>query len=349
MKFTVQQIALMLGGKIKGNADLEIRNLGKIQDAQEGDIAFLANPKYEPYIYTTQASAVIVGEDFDAKNTITATLIIVKDAYSAFTKLLEEYEKLVAFSKNGIENPSYMSESAQVGENLYLGAFAYVGNHVKIGNNCKIYPHVYIGDNVNIEDNTIIYAGAKIYKDCKIGKHCTIHAGAVVGSDGFGFAPQTDGTYKTIPQIGNVILEDYVSIGANTTIDRATMGSTIIKKGAKIDNLVQIAHNVVIGENTVIAAQAGVAGSTEIGSNCMLGGQVGIAGHLKIASKTNIGAQSGLGSNVTEEGTNWQGSPAFDLKSFYKSTAIFKKLPEIFKQLNELEKKVLTLLKKEKE
>jgi UDP-3-O-[3-hydroxymyristoyl] glucosamine N-acyltransferase len=349
MKFSIQQIALMLNGKIQGNPDLEISNLGKIQDAKQGDIAFLANPKYEPYIYTTQATAVIVGKDFEARQAIHATLIIVDDAYSAFSKLLEEYEKLVSFSKKGIENPSFISESAKTGKDLYLGAFAYIGSNVQIGDNCKIYPNSYIGDNVKIGDNTIIYAGVKIYKDCMIGNNCVLHAGVVIGSDGFGFAPQTDGTYKTVPQIGNVVIEDYVSIGANTTIDRATMGSTIIKQGAKIDNLVQIAHNAIVGKNTVVAAQVGIAGSSEIGDNCMLGGQVGIAGHLKIASKTNIGAQSGLGSNITEEGTNWQGSPAFELKSFYRATAIFKKLPEIFRQLNELEKKVLNLLTKDKE
>jgi len=349
MKFTVQQIAFMLNGKVQGDANLEISNLGKIQEAKQGEIAFLANPKYESYIYTTQATAVIVGKDFEAKQTIQATLIIVEDAYSAFSRLLEEYDKIISFSKKGIENPSFINETAKVGSDLYLGAFAYVGSHAIIGNNCKIYPNAYIGDNVSIGNNTIIYAGAKIYKDCVVGDNCVIHAGVVIGSDGFGFAPQADGSYKTVPQIGNVVIEDNVSIGANTTIDRATMGSTIIKKGVKIDNLVQIAHNVIIGENTVVAAQAGIAGSTEIGSNCMLGGQVGIAGHLKIASKTNIGAQSGLGSNITEESTNWQGSPAFELKSFYRATAIFKKLPEIFRQLNELEKKVLNLLKKETE
>lgn len=349
MKFSVQQIALMLNGKVQGNPDLEISNLGKIQDAKQGDIAFLANPKYESYIYSTQATAVIVGKDFEAKQAIEATLIIVEDAYSAFSKLLEEYEKLISFSKKGIENPSFISDSAKVGKDLYVGAFAYIGSNVQIGDNCKIYPNSYIGDNVKIGNNTIIYAGVKIYKDCMIGNDCVLHAGAVIGSDGFGFAPQTDGTYKTIPQIGNVIIENHVSIGANTTIDRATMGSTIIRQGAKIDNLVQIAHNAIIGKNTVVAAQAGIAGSSEIGDNCMLGGQVGIAGHLKIASKTNIGAQSGLGSNITEEGTNWQGSPAFELKSFYRAAAIFKKLPEIFRQLNELEKKVLNLLTKDKE
>ncbi|MDX1905181.1 MAG: UDP-3-O-(3-hydroxymyristoyl)glucosamine N-acyltransferase [Thermonemataceae bacterium] len=349
MKFTIQQIAFILNGEIKGNKDLEISNLGKIQEAKKGEIAFLANPKYEAFIYDTEASAVIVNKDFQPKQHINTTLILVDDAYSAFTKLLEEYEKIINKAKKGIEQPAFIAENAQIKEDVYIGAFAYISENAEIGEKTQIYPHTFIGNNVKIGKNTIIYAGVKIYKDCVIGDNCIIHAGAVIGSDGFGFAPQADGSYKTIPQLGNVIIENEVSIGANATIDRATMGSTIIKKGTKIDNLVQIAHNVVLGQNNVIASQTGIAGSTEIGDNCMIGGQVGIAGHLKIASKTNIGAQSGLGSNVTEENTNWHGSPAFDLKTFYKATAIFKKLPEIYKQINQLEKNYLNLLKKDTE
>ena len=343
MQFTVLQIAQILGGEIEGEATAFINNLGKIQDAKAGDIAFLANPKYENFIYTTQATAVIVSKDFQAKQAISAALIRVADAYLAFTKLLETYEKMISAAKKGIENPSFIHETATLEQDLYIGAFAYIGEKVKIGKQSKIYPHTYIAENVVIGENTIIYAGAKIYKNCVIGNNCIIHAGAVIGSDGFGFAPQADGSFQTIPQIGNVVIEDNVSIGANTTIDRATMGSTIIKKGAKIDNLVQIAHNVVVGENTVIAAQAGIAGSTEIGKNCMLGGQVGLAGHIKIANKTSIGAQSGLGGNIEEEGLQLQGSPAFAVKDFYKTYAVFKKLPELYKQVNALERKLQNL------
>jgi len=343
MQFTVQQIAQILGGEIEGDAQALISNLGKIQEAKSGDIAFLANPKYENFIYTTQATAVIVSKDFQPKQHISATLIRVEDAYSAFSKLLETYEKMISVEKKGKENPCFIHETATLGEETYIGAFAYIGEKAKIGDKVKIYPNVYIAENVSIGENTIIYAGVKIYKNCIIGSNCVIHAGAVIGSDGFGFAPQADGSYQTIPQIGNVVIEDDVSIGANTTIDRATMGSTIIRKGAKIDNLVQIAHNVIVGENTVIAAQAGIAGSTEIGGNCMLGGQVGVAGHIKIANKTIIGAQSGLGGNVEQEGLQLQGSPAFGVKEFYKTYAVFKKLPELYRQINDLERKLKNL------
>lgn len=345
MQFTVLQIAQILGGEVEGNADAPINSLGKIQDAKTGDIAFLANPKYESFIYTTKATAVIVSKSFQAKHPLTTTIIRVEDAYSAFSKLLETYEKMTAVAKKGIETPSFIHETATIGQDAYIGAFAYIGEKTTIGNNTKIYPHTYIAENVVIGENTIIYAGAKIYKDCVIGNHCVIHAGAVIGSDGFGFAPQTDGSFQTVPQIGNVVIEDYVSIGANTTIDRATMGSTIIKKGVKIDNLVQIAHNVTVGENTVIAAQAGIAGSTEVGSNCMLGGQAGLAGHIKIANKTIIGAQSGLGGNIEEEGLQLQGSPAFGVKDFYKTYAVFKKLPELYRQIGALERKIQNLEK----
>ena len=343
MQFTVQQIAQILGGEIEGDAQALISNLGKIQEAKSGDIAFLANPKYENFIYTTQATAVIVSKDFQPKQHVSATLIRVADAYSAFSKLLETYEKMISVEKKGKENPCFIHETAILGKETYIGAFAYIGEKAKIGDKVKIYPNVYIAENVSIGENTIIYAGVKIYKNCIIGSNCVIHAGAVIGSDGFGFAPQADGSYQTIPQIGNVVIEDDVSIGANTTIDRATMGSTIIRKGAKIDNLVQIAHNVIVGENTVIAAQAGIAGSTEIGGNCMLGGQVGVAGHIKIANKTIIGAQSGLGGNVEQEGLQLQGSPAFGVKEFYKTYAVFKKLPELYRQINDLERKLKNL------
>jgi UDP-3-O-[3-hydroxymyristoyl] glucosamine N-acyltransferase len=343
MEFTIQQVALMLGGTVQGDSEAFIHNLGKIQDAQKGDIAFLSNPKYESFIYTTQASAVIVNKGFVTQKPLSTSLILVEDAYTAFSVLLEEYEKLIKFSKKGFENPHFVAENVVLGENLYIGAFAYIGKNVKIGNNCKIYPQTYIGDNVTIGENTIIYAGTRIYENCKIGNNCTLHSGVVIGSDGFGFAPQPDGSYKTIPQVGNVILEDNVSVGSNSTIDRATMGSTVICKGVKIDNLVQIAHNVIIGKDTVIAAQTGIAGSSELGEGCMVGGQVGIGGHIKLADKTYIGGQSGVGKSIQEAGKKIQGSLAFDILSFHKSSVLFRKLPEIMQKINVLETKIIDL------
>jgi UDP-3-O-[3-hydroxymyristoyl] glucosamine N-acyltransferase len=340
MEFSVNQIAALLGGNVTGNGDIKIKSLGKIQDANQHDLAFLSNLKYESYIYTTNAGAVIVSNDFVPKEPVKATLIAVADPYSGFTALLEEYHKFVSFSKVGIENPSHADETATFGENLYRGAFSYVGKNSKIGNNVKIYPNAYIGDNVTIGNNTIIYAGVKIYSECKIGNNCKIHSGAVIGSDGFGFAPQADGSYKTIPQVGNVIIEDNVDIGANTVIDRATMGSTLIKKGVKLDNLIQIAHNVEIGSNTVIASQAGVAGSAIIGENCMIGGQVGIVGHLKIANKSKFAAKAGVMTDITEEGQTFMGGPAFPLRAFMKSWAIVKNLPELVSRIDVLEKKL---------
>lgn len=340
MQIPLTQIAQMLSARIQGNTDILISNIAKIQEAKTGDITFLANPKYEPYVYTTQASAVIVSKNFQAKHPIQATLLIVEDAYTAFSTLLQAYEKVIHVPKRGIEQPCFIDAKASVGKEVYIGAFAYLAEGVQVGDFVQIYPNTYIGENVTIGENTVIYSGVKIYKNCKIGSNCIIHAGAVIGSDGFGFAPKSDGSYQTIPQLGNVVIEDNVSIGANTTIDRATLGSTIIKKGVKIDNLVQIAHNVVIGENTVIAAQTGIAGSTTVGANCMIGGQVGIAGHLKIADKVNIGAQSGIGGDILQENTTWQGSPAIDLKEYYKAYAIFKKLPEIYRKISTIERQL---------
>lgn len=344
MEFTIKQIAHIIGGQIIGNENLKINQLSKIDEGIEGGISFLSNLKYEPFLYTTKASAVIVSEDFEPKKAYTATLIKVKDAYIAFTTLLEEYQKILNYSKNGIEQPSFISNSSAIEEGHYIGAFAYIGNNSKLGKNVKIFPQVYIGDNVSIGDNTIIYAGVKIYKNTIIGNNCTIHAGAVIGSDGFGFAPQADGTYKTIPQLGNVVIENNVSIGANTTVDCATMGSTIIREGAKIDNLVQIGHNVEIGKNTVMAAQTGVAGSTKIGDNCMIGGQVGFAGHITIANNTKIAAQSGISKSVKKEGTTLMGTFAFDAAEQLKSQASFKRLPQIEKQIKELEAKIAELI-----
>ena len=342
MEFSIAQIATMLGGEVKGSGTDKINMLAKIQDAKNGQIAFLSNPKYEHFIYATQASAVIVKKDFIPKKNISTTLILVDDPYSSFTALLEEYHKFISFQKSGIEQPSFISESSTTGANIYRGAFSYVGSNVKIGDNVRIYPHVFIGDNSVIGDNTILHPSVKIYAGSRIGNNCVIHAGTVIGSDGFGFAPQEDGSYKTIPQLGNVFIEDNVTIGANTVIDCATMfgDSTIIREGVKMDNLIQIAHNVEIGKNTVIAAQAGVSGSSKVGENSMIGGQVGIAGHLVLANRTQIGAQSGISKSITEEGQQIIGYPAINIKGYFRSYAVFKRLPELNDRLRELEKKV---------
>ena len=339
MKFTVKQIATLLGGEVAGNDTLAITGLAKIDEGKAGDISFLSNLKYEPYLYTTQASAVIVDRAFEPKKPVASALIFVENSYSAFTQLLEEYHKQLIFSRVGVEQPSYMGDGCQVGEQVYRGAFSYIGRDCKLGENVKIYPHAYIGNNVRIGDNSIIHPGARVLDNCVIGRYCVVHPNAVIGSEGFGFAPQPDGTYKTIPQLGNVILEDYVNVGSGTTIDCATMGSTIIRQGAKLDNLIQIGHNVEIGKNTVIAAQTGVSGSTKLGDNCVIAGQVGFAGHLTIANGTKVGAQSGVGKNTTEEGTAINSSPAFGLKESMRSLAVFRRLPELDQRLTKLEKK----------
>ena len=336
MKFTAQQIADILDGDVTGNPDIEVSTLSKIEEGTKGSLTFLANPKYTPYIYNTQASITIVNKTFLPEKPITTTLIKVDDAYMAFSKILEYYNA-IKLNKEGIETPSFIADSSTHGDKLYLGAFAYVGENVKIGSHVKIFPGAYVGDNVVIGDNTIIFAGAKIYSESVIGKNCVINSGCIVGSDGFGFAPNEDGSYNKIPQIGNVILEDFVDIGAGTTIDRATMGSTIIRKGVKLDNHIQIAHNVEIGENTVIAAQTGIAGSTKIGKNCQIGGQVGIVGHITIGNNVKIQAQSGIGRNVKDNEV-LQGSPALALTNYNKSYVHFKNLPHIVKKINHLEK-----------
>ncbi len=337
MKFTAEQIAGILEGEVVGNPNAEVFKLSKIEEGQEGSLTFLSNPKYQNFIYTTQASVTIVNKTFVPETNLTTTLIKVKDAYSAFTKLLEFYNQ-VKLNKTGIENPSFMDETVQYGTDLYLGSFSYVGKNVVLGNNVKIYPNSFIGDNAVIGDNVTIFAGGKIYSETVIGNNCTIHSGAVIGADGFGFAPNPDGTYKKIPQIGNVVIEDDVEIGACTTIDRATMGSTIIRKGVKLDNQIQIAHNVEIGENTVIAAQTGIAGSTKIGKNGMIGGQVGLAGHITVGDNVGIKAKSGITKNV-KDGQIMQGSLAFGYTDFSKSYIHFKNLPKIVAELEELKKR----------
>lgn len=340
MEFTVKQIAMLLGGEVDGDDSLVINQLSKIEEGKPGCISFLSNLKYEPHLYTTEASAVIVDRSFKPRKAVKSALIFVENSYSAFTRLLEEYHQRISYKRLGVEQPSHMSEGSEVGDQVYRGAFSYIGRNCRIGHNVKIYPQAYIGDNVRIGDNTIIHSGARVLDNTVIGNYCTIHPNVVIGSEGFGFAPQPDGTYKAIPQLGNVILEDFVSVGANTTIDCATMGSTIIRRGAKLDNLIQIAHNVEIGQNTVIAAQTGISGSTKLGNNCTIGGQVGFAGHLNIASHTRVGAQSGVGKSVKEEGTALNGSPAFDLNDHFRSLAVFRKLPQLEKRVYLVEKQL---------
>ena len=336
MKFTAEQIASVLEGEVIGNPNALVYKLAKIEEGSEGSLTFLANPKYANYIYSTAATIVIVNKTFEAEQEIKATLIKVDDAYNAFSKLLEYYNQ-VKLMKSGIEQPSVISEGVQYGENLYLGSFCYLGQNVKIGNNVKIYPNSFIGDNVIIGDNCVFFAGVRIYSETEIGNNVTIHSGTIIGSDGFGFAPQDDGTYIKVPQIGNVIIEDNVEVGSCSTVDRATLGSTVIRNGAKLDNQIQVAHNVEIGENTVIAAQTGIAGSTKIGKNCMIGGQVGIAGHLIIGDNVKIQAQSGIGKNLKENEVV-QGSPGFNYSDFAKSFVHFKNLPKIVKDIEELKK-----------
>lgn len=339
MKFTAEQIAGILEGEVIGNPMAEVFRLSKIEEGSDGSLTFLSNPKYLNYIYSTKASVTIVNETFEPEWPLTTTLIKVQDAYTAFSKVLEYYNQ-VKLNKTGIEQPSFLSQSAKYGANLYLGSFSYVGQNVILGENVKIYPNCFIGDNVVIGDNSVLFAGAKIYSETIVGNNCTIHSGAIIGSDGFGFAPNLDGTYTKIPQIGNVIIEDNVDIGSCTTIDRATMGSTIIRKGVKLDNQIQIAHNVEIGENTVIAAQTGVAGSTKIGKNGMIGGQVGISGHLTIGNNVRIQAQSGVGRNI-KDNEILQGSPTFGYNDFSKSYVHFKNLPKIVAEIEELKKQIL--------
>ena len=343
MQFTAAQIALIINGKVEGDANKAVVSFGKIEEAETGQLSFLANPKYEEYIYHTKASVIIVNESFQLKQPVNATLIRVSDAYSAFAALLSKYQEIKQQQLTGIQQPSFISPTAKIGENVFVGAFTYIGDNVSIGNNVKIYQGVVLGDNVKVDDNTILHAGVKIYFDCVIGKNVAIHAGTVIGSDGFGFAPQQDGDYKKVPQIGNVVIEDNVEIGANTTIDRATIGSTIIKKGAKLDNLIQIAHNVEIDTHTVIAAQAGISGSTKIGKNVMIGGQAGIAGHLHIAEGSKINAQSGVTKSL-KQNSAVTGSPAFEYNSALRSQAVARNLPELEARIKLLEKLVQELI-----
>lgn len=344
MQFTAQQIATLIQGKIEGDPETTISEVAKIEDAQEGALSFVANPKYEEFIYGSNASIIIVNENLQLNGGIKPTLIRVKDAYSSFALLLEKYNEIISNDgKTGIDDTAYVAKSAKIGKNVYIGAFVYVGDNVNIADGVKIYPNCVIGDNAQIGENSKLNAGVKVYDTCQLGKNVIIHSNTIIGSDGFGFAPQKDGSYKKIPQIGNVLIEDNVEIGANTTIDRATMGSTIIRKGVKLDNLIQIAHNVEIGENTVIAAQTGVSGSTKVGKNCVIGGQVGIVGHIQIADFTSINAQSGVSKSVTTPKTAITGSPAYDYKKALKSQAVSRNLPELQQRIIDLEKTVAEL------
>jgi UDP-3-O-[3-hydroxymyristoyl] glucosamine N-acyltransferase len=344
MQFSAAQIAALINGKLKGDPAVLVNNFGKIEEAQAGQLAFLANPKYEEYLYNTKASIIIINDNQVLKEEIKATLILVPDAYLAFASLLSQYQEMMNQQLTGIQEMVYISKSAILGENVYVGSFAYIGNNVVIGKNVKIYPQVYLGDDVIIGDSSIIYPGVKIYHHCIIGKQVTIHAGSVVGADGFGFAPQADGSFKKVPQMGNVVIEDFVEVGSNATIDRATIGSTLIKSGAKLDNLIQIAHNVEVGNNTVIAAQSGVSGSTKIGKNVMVGGQVGIVGHLQIADGSKINAQSGVTKSLKTPNSAVTGSPAFEYTSALRSQAAARKLPAFEKRIMDLEKLVQQLM-----
>jgi UDP-3-O-[3-hydroxymyristoyl] glucosamine N-acyltransferase len=338
MNFSADLIASHVGGVVEGDGSVTVNTFSKIEEAQPGSITFLANPKYTHFIYTTKASIVLVKKDFVAEQPVSATLIRVEDPYQTLSQLLTIVSEALNTHPTGIEQPSFVSSEATLGENCYVGAFAYVAKGAKIGNNVKIYPQAYVGEGVTIGDNAIIYPGVKIYKGCKIGQRCILHAGVVIGADGFGFAPKPDGSYDKIPQIGIVEIADDVEIGANTTVDRATMGATRVNQGVKLDNLIQVAHNVEIGSNTVIAAQAGVAGSTKIGKQCMIGGQVGFAGHITVGDRTVIGAQSGIPNNVPE-GSRLMGYPAVNAGEFARQAVYIKRLSDLFDRVNKLEKK----------
>lgn len=346
MEFSAKQIADFLGGKVVGDDNVSVHTFAKIEEGQEGAISFLANKKYTHYIYETKSSIVLVNKDFEPEHLIKATLVVVDDAYEALAKLMTMYE-MNKPKKNGIDSLAFISPDAIIGENVYIGAFAYIGKNAKIGNGTLIYPHAYIGDNVNVGDNCIIYSNVNVYSDCQIGKRCIIHSGAVIGADGFGFAPTPDG-YEKIPQIGIVKIHDDVEIGANTCIDRSTMGATVINKGVKLDNLIQVAHNDEIGANTVMAAQSGIAGSTSIGEWCMVGGQVGFAGHIKIGDRVRVGAQSGINGNIKSD-QNIMGTPATSYNNFMKISVVQRRLPEMYKEIDLLKKELVeikSLLKK---
>jgi len=342
MKFTATQIAELLAGKVEGDPNAEVWNVAKIEEGAPGMISFLANPKYTHYIYDTQSSIVIVNDDFEATSPVNTTLIRVHDAYASFAKLLAFYDQMMQ-NKQGVSSLAFVSPTAQCGENLYLGEFVFVGEHAKIGDNVKLYPQVYVGDGCIIGDNTVLYPGVKLYRNTVIGKNCILHAGAVLGADGFGFAPQPDGHYDKIPQVGNVVIEDDVEIGANTTIDRSTMGSTHVHKGVKLDNLVHLAHNVEVGENTAMAAQVGVSGSTHLGKNCVVGGQSGFVGHLHIADGSKFGGQSGIMGSIKDENQEFMGTPIQPLRQYLVSNVRFRHIDEMARAIETLKKEMAAL------
>jgi UDP-3-O-[3-hydroxymyristoyl] glucosamine N-acyltransferase len=339
MNFTAALIAEFLKGEVEGNPEASVSDISKIEEGKPGTLSFLANPKYEKYIYDTQASIVIVNADFKAQKAISATLVRVKNAYESFAALLRLYEQSKP-KKSGISKMAAISESASLGKELYVGEYTVISEHSSIGDGVQLYPQVYVGDGVKIGEGSILHPGVKVYEGCEIGAHCVIHAGAIIGADGFGFAPNQDNNYEKVPQVGKVIIEDHVEIGANTTVDRATMGATILRKGVKLDNLIMIAHNVEVGENTVIAGQSGISGSTKVGKNCMFGGQVGLIGHINIAPGVKIAAQSGITKDIKQEGIVIQGSPAFEFGPYQRSYLLFRNLPKIKEQIEELERKV---------
>ena len=338
MLLTAHQVGILLKGTVEGNPEVTVNQLAKIEDAKQGSLSFLANSKYEQFVYGSGASIIIVNNDFVPAQPISATLIRVKDSYSAFSVLLEKYDELLKSNKTGIEEPSFIHPSAEIGKDVYIAAFVYIGPNVKIGDGSKIYPNSYLADNVVVGKNVTLYAGVKVYFNCIIGENSIIHSGAIIGSDGFGFANSGEGKYKKISQIGNVIIEENVEIGSNTTIDRATMGSTVIRKGVKLDNLIQIAHNVEIGANTVIAAQTGISGSTKIGENCVIGGPVGMVGHINIANGSNIGAKTAVNNSIKEENMSWNGFPMMSFRDSLKSQVVIKRLPDLEKRIEDLEK-----------
>ena len=344
MEFTAKQIAELIGGRIEGNENATVSSFAKIEEGKEGAISFLSNPKYTHFLYDTKSSIVLINEDLELEHPVGATLIRVKNAYEAVARMLQLYEQMKP-RKTGIDPTASIAASATIGKDVYIGAFAVIGEGTVIGDGTQIYPHTVIGDGVKVGEKCLIYPHVTIYQGCRLGNRITIHAGSVIGADGFGFAPNTDG-YDKIPQIGIVIIEDDVEIGANTCVDRSTMGQTVIHRGVKLDNLIQVAHNCEIGENTVMSAQAGLAGSTKIGSWCMVGGQAGFAGHIQVADKTFVGAQCGVISNTTGNGEQLIGSPAMDPRQFFKSMAVVRKLPDIYKELNELKKQVAELSSK---
>ena len=345
MEFTAKQIAQFIQGKVEGDDNASVHSFAKIEEGKPGAISFLSNPKYTHYLYDTESSIVLINDDVVLEKPVKTTLIRVKNAYECVARLLQMYAAAQP-KKSGIDSLAFISPNAKIGENCYIGAFAYIGDGVEIGDGSQIYPHVYVGDGVKIGQDALLYANVTIYHGCRLGNHVTIHSGSVIGADGFGFAPTENG-YDKIPQIGIVTIEDNVEIGANTCVDRSTMGSTTIHQGVKLDNLIQVAHNVEIGQNTVMASQCGIAGSTKVGEWCMFGGQVGMAGHISIASHTNVGAQAGIVGSVKKEGETIIGSPAWDAKQFMKSATIFRRLPEMYQQINDLKKEIESLKNKQ--